>query len=67
MMPGAKIAFEAVDIETAEAAARALAADIADMASRLAPVRHAAVIDVTRLMGENLVSGVVNAREASGA
>jgi hypothetical protein len=37
------------------------------MASRLAPVRHAAVIDVTRLMGENLVSGVVNAREASGA
>jgi len=67
MMPGARIAFEAVDIETAEAAARALTADIADMAARLAPVRREAAIDVARLMGENLVSGVVNAREGSGA
>ena len=37
MMPGAKIAFEAVDIEAAEAAARQLAADIAAMAANLAP------------------------------
>ena len=37
MTPGAKIAFAAVDIETAEAAARALALEIADLPSRMAP------------------------------
>ena len=35
------------------------------MAARLAPARREAAIDVGRLMGENLVSGVVNAREGS--
>jgi biotin-dependent carboxylase-like uncharacterized protein len=65
MTPGAKIAFEAVDIEAAEAAARRLAADIAGMAARLAPTRREATIDVGRLLGENLVSGVVSAREGS--
>ena len=67
LTPGAKITFEAVDIETAEAAARQLAFDIAAMAANIAPVRHKPVIDATRLMGENLVSGVVSAREASEA
>jgi biotin-dependent carboxylase-like uncharacterized protein len=65
LTPGARIAFEAVDIETAEAAARQLAADIAAMGVNLAPVRRAAAIDVRRLMGENLVSGVVSAREGN--
>ena len=65
LTPGATIAFEAVDIEAAEAAARQLAADIAAMAASLAPARREAVIDVGRLMGENLVSGVVSAREGS--
>jgi biotin-dependent carboxylase-like uncharacterized protein len=65
MTPGAKFAFEAVDIEAAETAARQLAADIAGLAARLAPVRREAAIDVGRLLGENLVSGVVNAREGS--
>jgi biotin-dependent carboxylase-like uncharacterized protein len=65
MMPGAKIAFEVVDIEVAEAAARQLAADIAAMAANLTPARHEAMIDVGRLLGENLVSGVVSAREGS--
>jgi biotin-dependent carboxylase-like uncharacterized protein len=65
MTPGARIAFEAVDIEAAEAAARQLAANIAAMAASLAPVRREAAIDPTRLMGENLVSGVVSAREGS--
>jgi len=65
MMPGSKVAFAAVGIEAAEAAARELAAEIAAMAQRLAPVRREPVIDASRLMGENLVSGVVNAREAS--
>jgi biotin-dependent carboxylase-like uncharacterized protein len=63
MMPGARIAFTAVDIAAAEAAARRLAQDIAAMAGALAPARRAAAIDAARLMGENLVSGVVNARE----
>ncbi len=35
------------------------------MAANLAPVRREAVIDVGRLLGENLVSGVVSAREGS--
>jgi biotin-dependent carboxylase-like uncharacterized protein len=63
MMPGAKVAFEAVGIEAAEEAARQLAAEIAAMPGRIAPVRREPVIDAARLMGENLVSGVVNARE----
>src|SRR5436853_377679 len=67
LTPGAKITFEAVDIEAAEAAARQLAADIAAMAARITPVRREAAIDATRLMGENLVSGVVNAREGGGS
>jgi biotin-dependent carboxylase-like uncharacterized protein len=67
MAPGAKISFEVVDMEAAEAAARHLGADIAAMASRLAPVRREIAIDATRLMGENLVSGVVNARDGSNA
>ncbi len=65
MTPGAKFAFEVVGIEAAETAARQLAADIAGLAARLAPVRREAAIDVGRLMGENLVSGVVNARDGS--
>ena len=41
MTPGAKIAFAAVDIETAEAAARQLAADIAAWPGRIVPARRA--------------------------
>ena len=63
MTPGARIAFEAVDIETAEAAARQFATDIEAMAARIAPARREPAIDAMRLMGENLVSGVVSARE----
>jgi biotin-dependent carboxylase-like uncharacterized protein len=62
LAPGARIAFEAVDIEAAETAARQLFADIAGFDARLAPVRREAAIDVGRLLGENLVSGVVSAR-----
>jgi biotin-dependent carboxylase-like uncharacterized protein len=67
LTPGAKITFDAVDIEAAEAAARQLAADIAAMSARITPVRREAAIDATRLMGENLVSGVVSAREGGEA
>src|SRR5262252_9860861 len=64
LAPGASIAFEAVDIEVAEAAARRLASDLAAMAARVASVRRPSDIDWRRLMAENLVSGVVSARES---
>ena len=63
MTPGSKVRFEAVDVETAEAAARQLASGIADMAQRLEPARREPSIDLARLMGENLVSGMVDARD----
>src|SRR5262249_114968 len=64
LAPGASIAFEAVDIEVAEAAARRLASDLAAMAARVAWVRRPSDIDWQRLMAENLVSGVVSARDS---
>jgi biotin-dependent carboxylase-like uncharacterized protein len=64
LAPGARIAFEAVGIEVAEAAARRLARDIAAMAASVAWVRRPSDLDWTRLMAENLVSGVVSARES---
>jgi biotin-dependent carboxylase-like uncharacterized protein len=63
MTPGSKVAFNAVDIEAAEAAARQLAADIEALPGRIAPVRREPVIDMAKLMGENLISGTVDARE----
>ena len=63
MTPGSRIAFAAVDIEAAEAAARRLAADIEAMAAQIVPVRRGPAIDPTKLMGENLISGTVDARE----
>jgi biotin-dependent carboxylase-like uncharacterized protein len=62
LTPGTRIAFAAVTIEAAEAAARQLACDIATIAASITPVRHRSVIDPKRLMVENLVSGVVSAR-----
>lgn len=67
LTPGARIGFTVVDIEAAEAAARRLAAEIAAMAGQIAPVRREAAIDAKRLMGENLVSGVVSARDGGEA
>ncbi len=66
LVPGSKVAFEAVDIEAAEAAARQLAADLAAMPDRIVPARRGSVVDASKLMGENLVSGMVDAREGSG-
>jgi biotin-dependent carboxylase-like uncharacterized protein len=63
MMPGTKVAFEAVAIEAAEAAARQLAETIASLPARIAPARRRHAIDTARLMGENLISGAVDARE----
>lgn len=61
LAPGAKVAFEAVDIAAAEAAHRQFRDGLERMAKNIAAVRPAAVIDESKLLGSNLVSGVVNA------
>ena len=63
MTPGAKIAFAAIDIETAESAGRQLAAYIAAWPGRMVPARRPSAIDTAKLLGENLISGTVDARE----
>jgi biotin-dependent carboxylase-like uncharacterized protein len=60
--PGAKVAFVPVTVAAAEAAARRLSRDIAAMRGHLV-ARATPALDATRLMGENLVSGMVDARE----
>ena len=61
LMPGAKIAFRAVDIAEAEAAHRQHCADIDAIADRIVGVR--AAIDAARLLESNLVSGMVDAHD----
>jgi biotin-dependent carboxylase-like uncharacterized protein len=61
MTPGARIAFAAIDIEAAEAAARALAREIADLPSRMVAIARRHAIDVDKLLAENLISGAVDA------
>lgn len=63
LMPGAKVAFEAVSIDSAEAARRQMAADIADLEASVTAARREGVIDEARLMAANLVSGMVDARD----
>lgn len=63
MTPGSTIAFEAVTVEAAETAARELAAVLAALPSHIAPLRREPTFDLARLMGENLVSGMVDARD----
>ncbi|HJU30168.1 MAG TPA: biotin-dependent carboxyltransferase family protein [Hyphomicrobiaceae bacterium] len=63
LRPGARIGFEAVDIDAAESAARELAAAIDAMAMRQEPAQRQTMIDAALLLQENLVSGVVSARE----
>jgi len=62
LSPGAEVAFAAVTVAAAEAAARRLSRDIAAMRDHLV-ARTTPVLDAARLMGENLVSGMVDARE----
>ena len=61
LSPGAQVAFAAVTVAAAEAAARRLSRDIAAMGHLVA--RGTPVLDAARLMGENLVSGMVDARD----
>jgi biotin-dependent carboxylase-like uncharacterized protein len=61
MAPGGGLTFVAIEVAAAEAAARLLSSEIAAMPQRL--MRRAAAFDAAKLMGENLVSGMVDARE----
>jgi len=62
LMPGAKVAFQAVSIDEAEAARREMAALISDLEGSVVPARRAGV-DEAKLLSENLVSGAVDARD----
>jgi biotin-dependent carboxylase-like uncharacterized protein len=61
LAPGAKVAFEAVSIETAEAAHRQYTVMLAALPRRVVAVRAACTIDEAALLAANLVSGVVSA------
>lgn len=63
LAPGARIAFEAVSVQTAEELHIRMAAQRAALSSRIVPVKRAAVINETNLMSANLISGVVHACE----
>ena len=63
MTPGTTIAFAAVDIAAAEAAARQVAQLVSSLPAQLAPARRTPGIDASKLLGENLISGAVDARD----
>jgi biotin-dependent carboxylase-like uncharacterized protein len=65
MTPGSIIAFEAVTVADAEEAARQLAARIAVFANEVVPLRRDRIVDEAKLLRENLVSGMVDAREGA--
>ena len=58
---GARIAFEAVTMESAAAARRALIAEIDGLPGRIVPLRRFGADVAPRLMDRNLISGVVDA------
>jgi biotin-dependent carboxylase-like uncharacterized protein len=58
---GAKITFERVGLEAAQALRRALCADIQSISDRIVPVTPAAADVVPMLLHNNLISGVVDA------
>ncbi len=61
--PGAQIAFEALPVEEAEAARRALEARLAALPGRLQAMQTSVGLDERQLFEANLVSGVVDARD----
>lgn len=61
LAPGAKVAFEAVDIGAAEVAHRQFKEGLERLAKGITAARAAVSIDESKLLGANLVSGVVNA------
>ena len=63
LAPGAKVAFEAVTINAAEAAHRQLASSLAAMPDLIVAVRRAATVDEAALLGSHLVSGMISAHD----
>lgn len=63
LAPGAKVAFEAVSIDAAEAAHRQHAAMLAELPRQVVAVRGASAIDEAALLASNLVSGVISAQD----
>jgi allophanate hydrolase subunit 2 len=61
LTPGATVSFAAVDVPAAEAAYKQLRADLDALAARIVPARVTPVIDEAKLLGANLVSGMVDA------
>ncbi len=61
LAPGARVAFEAVSVAAAEAAYRQFRANLDAMAGQIGSVR--ATVDEARLLGANLVSGMINAHD----
>jgi biotin-dependent carboxylase-like uncharacterized protein len=61
---GAKVAFEAVTVEAAQAALREHVAELAALPERIVPLRRSGADIVPRLQECNLVSGVVDAAAA---
>lgn len=62
---GAKVAFEAVTVEEAQAALRDHVAELAAMQQRIVPLRRSGADIVPRLQECNLVSGVIDAVAAA--
>ena len=62
LTPGAAVIFEAVSVEVAEDARRRLEAEVQAMRGRLQPVTGGTGLDAGRLMSENLISGVIDAK-----
>lgn len=58
---GAKIAFERVSLEAAQALRAKFIAEVESIAKRLVPLRPSATEVAPRLMHDNLISGVVDA------
>lgn len=63
LAPGAKVVFETVSIEAAEAEHRRHAARLAALPRQVVAVRSIPSIDAAALLGSNLVSGVVSAHD----
>jgi len=58
---GAKIAFEHVSVEAAQALRRALFSDIERIGEKIVPISRVATDMAPMLLGNNLISGVVDA------
>ncbi len=63
LRPGATLSFSAVTVEEAQALRRRQEAELAALATSLAPVVRLFLPDTEKLLSHNLVSGAVDARD----